>query len=47
MFLYIFYFIMTSISLLQWNIRGFRSNAEELKVLCNEHNPSIICLQET
>ena len=34
-------------SILQWNIRGLRSNSEELKILFNEENPSVSCLQET
>ena len=38
---------MTLTSILQWNIRGLRGNAEELKVLWNEHDPGITCLQET
>ena len=33
-------------SILQWNIRGLRSNCEELKILFNEHDPGITCLQE-
>ena len=39
--------IMTVHSILNWNIRGLRTNAEELKQLCHDHNPSIACLQET
>ena len=34
-------------SILQWNCRGIRSNSEELKVLINETEASVICLQET
>ena len=34
-------------SLLQWNCRGFRSNFEELSLLCTKVKPSIIALQET
>ena len=33
-------------SILKWNIRGLRSNSEELKILFNEENPSVSCLQE-
>ena len=33
--------------ILQWNIRGIRSNFEELKILIGEHKPLVICLQET
>ena len=38
---------MITPSILLWNIRGMRGNAEELKVLWNEYNPDITCLQET
>ena len=34
-------------SIVQWNIRSLRSNSEELKVLFNNHDPKIVCLQET
>ena len=47
MLLTILILIMTLTNILQWNIRGLRGNAEELKVLWNEHDPSITCLQET
>ena len=33
-------------SILQWNCRGLRSRAEELKVLMRDCNPDVICLQE-
>ena len=33
--------------IIQWNCRGIRSKAENLKVLCRENNPKVICLQET
>ena len=33
--------------ILQWNIRGILSNYEELKKLIQDHNPLVICLQET
>lgn len=33
-------------AILQWNIRGFRSNFEELKLLLNKYNNKIACLQE-
>ncbi|ELU15148.1 hypothetical protein CAPTEDRAFT_116911, partial [Capitella teleta] len=29
-----------------WNCRGFRPNFEELKSLCFEYRPEVICLQE-
>ena len=34
-------------TILQWNIRGLRANWEELSLLVEETEPSIICLQET
>ena len=34
-------------AVLQWNIRGINSNYEELKILISQHNPLVICLQET
>ena len=33
--------------ILQWNCKGLRARSENLKVLCNNINPKIICLQET
>ena len=33
--------------IVQWNIRGFRKNYAELITLLKEHNPIVICLQET
>ena len=33
--------------ILQWNCKGLRAHAEELKVLIHDFNPGIICLQET
>ena len=39
--------IFLMFDILQWNCRGLRTRAEQLKVLINEYNPSIICLQET
>ena len=33
--------------ILQWNVRGLRARAEELKVLLRDHDPGILCLQET
>ena len=43
----VFLFIYTMTQLVQWNIRGVRGNYEELVLLCNQHNPSVIALQET
>ena len=34
-------------NILQWNCRGLRAHSEQLTVLKREHNPGIICLQET
>lgn len=33
--------------LVQWNICGLRGKTAELQLLCNEHKPKIIALQET
>ena len=33
--------------ILQWNCKGLRTRAEELKVLLRDNNPGVICLQET
>ena len=38
---------MCGCDILQWNCKGLRTRAEELKVLLGESNPSAICLQET
>ena len=38
---------MFSFDILQWNCLGLHTRAEELKVLMKDHNPGIICLQET
>ena len=38
---------MTPHNILQWNIRGLRGNFEDLKIILNERNPSVTCLQET
>ena len=34
-------------SLIQWNLRGFSANREQVRVLLKEHNAAAICLQET
>ena len=34
-------------ALIQWNIRGFSSNREQVGILFKEHNLSAMCLQET
>jgi hypothetical protein len=33
-------------TILQWNCRGFWANFEELKHICHDLNPLVICLQE-
>ena len=33
--------------ILQWNCKGLRTRAEDLKVLLRDCNPGVICLQET
>ncbi|MEO1419229.1 MAG: reverse transcriptase family protein [Bacteroidota bacterium] len=39
--------LIFSSNILQWNCLGLRTRAEILKVLMREHNPGIVCLQET
>ena len=34
-------------TILNWNIRGFNPNRNELEVLCNQFSPTLITLQET
>jgi len=34
-------------AILQWNCRGVKPNFEEIKCLIADHNPSLLCLQET
>ena len=34
-------------AVLQWNLRGLRPNIAELSLLLAQHNPNILCLQET
>lgn len=36
-----------SANIIQWNINGFYNKLEELQLIIKDHNPSIICLQET
>ena len=38
---------MCGCDIIQWNCKGLRTRAEELKVLLRESNPGVICLQET
>ena len=37
----------SSTKLLQWNCRGLKCNFNELQILCQDHNPLVIALQET
>ena len=32
---------------LQWNVRGYYSNYEDIIINLRDHNPIIMCLQET
>ena len=34
-------------SILQWNIRGIKRNYTELNLLIKNHNPNVLCIQET
>lgn len=34
-------------NIIQWNLNGFFKKQEELKLIIQNHNPQIICLQET
>ena len=34
-------------SILQWNCRGLKANYDEILLLLNSNDPSVICLQET
>ena len=34
-------------SIIQWNLNGFSTRKINLKRRINQHNPSVICLQET
>ena len=38
---------MATYNILQWNCRGLRARRESFKVLLRDHNPGIVCLQET
>ena len=38
---------MCGCDILQWNCKGLRTRAEELKVLLRDSDPGVICLQET
>ena len=33
--------------IIQWNIRHFSANFQELQLLCSQHKPLLVCLQET
>jgi len=34
-------------NIIQWNINGFYSKLEELQLIIRDHNPKVICIQET
>ena len=34
-------------TIIQWNCRGLRANYDELQLLFNNHDPAVVCLQET
>ena len=34
-------------TIIQWNCRGLRANYDELQLLLNDHDPAVVCLQET
>lgn len=40
------YHITKIINIIQWNINGFFKKQEELKLIIQNHDPRIICLQE-
>ena len=33
--------------ILQWNINGYYKHYEQLQIILRQHNPTILCLQET
>ena len=32
---------------IQWNVRGIRSNIEELQLLCNQYTSQVVAVQES
>ena len=34
-------------SIIQWNMRGFSANREQIRILFKEHNVAAMCVQET
>ena len=34
-------------NIIHWNVNGFRPRLESIKLLINEYNPSVLCVQET
>ena len=34
-------------SIIQWNCRGLRANFTDFRLLCDNYNPIVCCLQET
>ena len=33
--------------IIQWNINGYYRHYEQLQIILRQHNPTILCLQET
>ena len=34
-------------TIIQWNCRGLKANFNDILLLLNEHDPAVLCLQET
>ena len=34
-------------NIIQWNCRGMRANFNDFRLLCDNYNPIVCCLQET
>ena len=34
-------------NIIQWNCRGLRANFNDFRLLCDNYNPTVCCLQET
>ena len=34
-------------NIIQWNCRGLRANFTDFRLLCDNYNPIVCCLQET
>lgn len=39
--------MIATLKVIQWNIKGYMNNYNELQILIKKLNPQIICLQET